>query len=286
MKSLTVNNELHEYGIEIIRSTHPEFDLVVKEYFGEDPELISYIEWIKPLALFLKNSSSAHISAVSIDWNFPEQDGKRTSSAETAINFSLICIRSTISPERVKSYSLIASQDVKFYSFIQIPIDLMRKSHVYKNSNGGSYTCSISSVKERFLDYPEKVLFTVDGVLFSDRRFVGQNKNFLFERITGTLKGERDFTRKIKKLKDDGMSYGEIILKAQAEPDRKTRHFYMPPPRSARAAFDNSYSQKILSMRETIFRQKEHTQLSDEKIVNTTLEGLEKADFKIYKADV
>lgn len=285
MESLRINNKLQKYGIEIILSANDEFDSIVRDYFGEDAKLLSYIEWIKPLALFVKNESPAHISAICVSWNFPSRDGKEKFSPQTAINFGFIYSRTLVPPENVKSYSVIPTGGEKFYSYISIPFDLMQKSKVFKNSNGGGHSYYFSSGQEKFLERPSNFLFSVDGILFSDGRFVGENRSFLFERLIATLKAERDFARKIRELKEKGMNCEEIVLKAQAESDKQSRHS-ITLPQNSKESFDNSYAQTVLSLRETIFRQKSSTQLSDEQIVNMAMKGLEKADFRIYKADI
>lgn len=283
MQKLRINNKLREYGIEIILPPNQYFDSAVKEYFGEDAELLIYLERLKPLTLFVKNTSSAHISAISINWDLPQRGDKRV-HPQTEINLGFIHSRNPVPPEKVKSYSVIPSQGVKFYSYVQIPFDLMRKSNVFKNSNGIGGAYFSMSGQEEFLKKLSEFVFSVDAVLFSDGRFVGEDRGFLFERLNASLKAERDFAKKVKELKDKGVSDGEIILKAQAKSEKGNHPVVRP--QTAREAFDSSYAQTVNSLRETILHQKTVFQLSDEKILNMTMKGLETSNFKIYRADI
>jgi hypothetical protein len=224
MRNFVAKNDLQKYGVEVISSTDSNFDSEFLKYVGGRDDLLPAAASLKPLALFIKNNSSKEIVGISLRWKFADVEGKSTVIPQSEANPGVLMGIKPIDPEMVGKTSLINKKEMKFFTYFndvavhQIQLANLRfknPSVAYPNSSdsraGLSGASNLNSQKERLFANYVDFSVTVDGVLFNDGTFVGEDGNFFLDSLRGDIDARREILTSLEQAKSAGKTSGEII---------------------------------------------------------------------------
>jgi|GEM_PF-5430150 len=190
------------YGLEIVKESDPHFLEMEERYIGSNDELLPLMRATSPFGFFVKNNSSKDIVGISLRWTFVGSDGNTRSATSGALNPGVLIGMKTADPWMVGKTSTINSGDHRFFTyfdFITRQIENANKSakyHRFSVKPDADFVSrslfTISSIKDG-LGEVTNASVSIDGVVYSDGTFIGDNQSGLFDRVNGMIEARRDF---------------------------------------------------------------------------------------------
>lgn len=274
--NLEINNDLQAYGIEVIASSNTNFDSELMKFIGGREILLPLVEVAKPLVFFIKNNSSKEVVGVSLRWNFVKPDGKTHIFPSGASSKGVLMGMKVRDPWMIGKTSLINSGDLRFFSHFGISqtIENMNKSIKYGrfeyNRTPEDIQRDISYVEyqKKWMEDVSGVSVSIDGIVFNDGTFVGEDKNFFFDSTNGWIQARRDFIKTLREGKLSGKSDTEIL--EQFISDVQERLPSTGEYVDERDAFEKSYKRHLNYLKQGVKRRR--TKFSDNVLVNEYLE--------------
>jgi hypothetical protein len=223
MKNLEVKNDLQKYGIEVVSSTDFNFNAELAKYIGGNEDLTSLVNSAKPFAFFIKNNSSKEIVAISLRWKFIDSKGKNFEIPQTEANPGVLMGIKPLDPKMVGKTSLINSKEVKFFTYFndfighKIAFANMRLKNPTVNypyagfENSSSDTSNLDAQKERILNEYADFSLSIDGIVFNDGTFVGDDQNLFFETLRGDIQARKDILTALAEANSKGKSHTNIL---------------------------------------------------------------------------
>lgn len=274
--NLKIDNDLQECGIEVIASTNANFDSELIRFIGGREILLPLVEVAKPLVFFIKNNSSKEIVGVSLQWNFVKTGGEIHISRSGASSTGVLMGMKARDPWMVGKTSLINSGDLRFFSHFGIAqtIENMNKSVKYGrfeyHPSPEDLQRNISNVEyqKKWMGDVSGVSASIDGIVFNDGTFVGEDKNFSFDSTNGWIQARRDFIKILGEEKLSGKSDTEILEQFISDVQERlpTTEKYV----DGKDAFDGSYKRHLNYLKQEVKRRR--TKYSDGILVNEYLE--------------
>lgn len=296
--NLTIKNDLMESGVEIIGPENNDFGRELSVLVGNDKDLISLVESASPLSFIIKNNSAKEIVGVSFRWSFVKNDGETQTIPQIQTNPGVLMGIKPVDPGMVGRTSIINSNDIRFFSYFGALLEQeivnanMRFKHAtlqYPSNSNREERSRLSSYietkKKLLLNRFSEISVSIDGILFNDGSFAGDDRNHFFPSMSGRLQARKDFLRKLKESKRSG----------ELDSDFLDRFFLgtpetIAPPRDASApmgfvngqqAYDLSYQSSLISLRKEISRQR--SKLTDTEIINQLKLARESNFIALYK---
>ena len=222
MGNLIIINELRKNGIEIIPSTSKEFDSELKQYIGNDDSLFSLVELSKPLAFFIKNNSYKEIVGVSLRWQFTDFEGKSFEIPQSEANPGILMGIKPIDPKMIGKTSLINIKAVKFFTYFNDSVGhrISFANMRFKNPSVNFRTpTNPTQLDVSNLNYQKEMIssnytnfsVSIDGILFNDGTFIGDNQNLFFETLKAAIQARKDFLTGLTEDKADGKESKQIL---------------------------------------------------------------------------
>ena len=257
---LEVDNSLQKYGIEVLNAEHLEFEAEFRKYLAENGRHAAAINAAKRSGILVKNNSEREIVGVGLLWTMSGLDAQVLPQSQN--HPGVLVGMKPIDPAMIGKTSVINVGATRFFS------------HSGAGADAGAGVVGGASAK-----FPVSV--TVDGIFFEDGRFVGENKSFYFEQMSGSVKAKRDFLIKINDGLRAGKSSSEIVEAFLAEtPERFPEELLLRGRfKNAEQTFELAYAGSLMAQRREIMTMRGLAKKSDEEIVaNYRREKIE--DFK------
>lgn len=252
-ENLTVKNDLQKFGVEIISPNNENFNNALTQYVGSYNEVNPLVEAAKPFAVFIQNNSEKEIVGISLRWKFTKFDGKISEVNQIETSPGILMGMKPHDAFMVGKTSLINSNSLKFFSYFpSIGEELLNafksnrsKRFVYKlgSEQIQSYTSSIEAQKKLIISDVLNVSVVIDGVIFNDGTFIGENQSFLFESMSGLLQARKNFIKKLRvknqSLQNDTDNLNESVsdIKSITTESRPTLKYV-----DGKDAFDQNYN--------------------------------------------
>lgn len=208
VNNLTVQNDLQNYGVEIVSATDENFNDELTSYVGNYNAVNPLVEAAKPFAIFVKNNSVKEIVGVSLRWEFTKPNGEIIQASQIESSPGILMGMKPRDPFIIGKTSLINSNSLKFFTYFQgIGEELLNafksnRSKRFRYHLGSEetqhYISGIESQKKAVLKDISNVSVVIDAVIFNDGTFIGENKSFFFESMNGRLQARRDFLKKLR----------------------------------------------------------------------------------------
>ena len=279
MSKIKVDNDLKEYGIEIISASDFNFDTELTRYIGDNEYVVSLVNSAKPFSLFVKNNSSKNIAGISLRWEFKGSKKLFVEIPQSEANPGVLMGIKPIDPKIVGKTSLISKKDVRFFTYFKDVVGSkvssanMRHKNLFLNSSkipdsNPLYISRLDSLKKNLLSQYSDFSVYIDGVFFEDGTFVGKDRNFFFDTLRGTVEARKDILTDINSAKVSGKNNSDIL----DEILDKTSNIFIYPLQSnkrdvtSEQVFDTSYNSYLKSLREEILMKR--SKLSDDSIVD------------------
>ena len=288
MISLKANNSLQQYGVEVISSADPNFNVELTQYIRGQEQLIPIIDSVKPFAVFIKNNTQKDIVGMSLNWKFIKNNGETETVPQIETALGELMRHKPIDPWMIGKMSLLSANSTRFFSvgnpYVQQDIVntnlriKYQKSQPIKNPEEIQRIASaVGNERNQTLNKINDVSVSIDGIIFDDGTFVGADQTFYFEYINGILQARKDFLGRLREAKQANRNLSEILTQFVAEIPETPASDSSSQPRTGYAnsedAFKQSYASYLNALRKEIsFRR---TKFSDEDIVGTYLEDQE-----------
>lgn len=295
MKDLTVRNDLQKFGIEIIASTDENFSDELRRHLGESDELMTLVESARPFAFFVRNNSQKEIVGVSLRWKFVASNGQIFEIPQSEANPGVLMGMKPLDPKLKGKTSLINRKDTKFFSYfkeivgqrIALAKMLLENPSIRRNLRADVSQSDISNMnaqKANILNSYINFSVSVDGVVFDDGAFVGEDQNFFFDTLSGDMQARKDILSASTEARLSGKKDAEILDGILSETSRMSANLMELRPGNAtrERTFDFSYKTYLRNLqRELIFRR---SRLSDGEVIKQ-LQSTQVSDFvTLYKA--
>lgn len=292
MIGFKVKNDLQNYGIDVVSSSDFNFDAELEKYVGDDENLISQVNSVKPFTLFIKNNSSKDIVGISLRWRFTGGNGSLVEIPQSEANPGVLIGIKPIDPKMIGKTSLINSKDVKFFTYFKdiVGNNVTTGNMRVKNPNSGIKlpsndqldTSYLNSQKEKMLIEHSDFSVSIDGVFFEDGTFVGEDRNFFFDSLRGDIQARKDILADL----DNGKALGKNNTNIIDEILNKTSNIFVDFTQlnsenvTSEQVFDISYKSYLKNLRsELIMKQ---SRMSDTEIVKQ-FQNVKLTDFVTLK---
>ncbi len=278
MIDLPINNNLQQYGVEIITSKDSQFDAELSKYIGGNEDLISLVNSAKPFAFFVKNNSSKEIVGISLQWIFIDSNGKKNEFPQSEANPGVLMGIKPLDPKMKSRTSLINIDDKKFFSYFndsighKIAFANMRNNNPTVNFKAldeitQSDVFNLNYQKEKILNNYTDFSVSIDGVIFADGTFVGANKNSFFDVLSGQIQARRDILTNLAESKLSGEEDKDILDSILSKTSNISAHLTELRSKSAtpEQAFDYSYRVYLKNLKEELIMKR--SKMSDKHII-------------------
>lgn len=191
--------DLPEHGIQIITSVDTSFDGIVAKHFNNRSP-----ETLKPLSVFIQNSTGRLVVAYALTWELRDESGKVISSKISSYSEPGVLMGNEI-PKDLKHTTAIEPGAVRCFSRdSQIEQDAPdteeAKGLSFLSESEGNKNDGTSAIRARLtaeLARTAAVTVSLDGVIFDDGTFVGPNTTRFFEQMQAMLNAKVDLLREI-----------------------------------------------------------------------------------------
>lgn len=222
MKNLVVNNNLEKRGITLIPSASSDFDTEIAASLRDNYESATlYVDAIKPLTVFVKNTSTKDVVGISLLWEIAKADGsiQIIPQAESAPE-PLMGIKSR---NPVTRGSLIPSNSSRFFALdnnIQSLVRSESENLIWKRPSSltgekikqlQNYLPELQVEKQKMTSEAVNISVSIDGIFFSDGTFVGVDRNYLFAAMKASIQAQKDFTKEVRETVKVKKSAKEIF---------------------------------------------------------------------------
>src|SRR5215213_1391008 len=224
MRNLVIKTDLQKYGIEVISSTDFNFDSEFLKHVGGRSDLLTLVNSTKPFAFFIKNNSSKEIVGVSLRWEFIDSQGNKTKFPQNEANPGVLMGIKPVDPNMVGKTSLINSKEMKFFTYFNEPViqQIALANLRFKNPtvnypysiDSGNTQSAISNLnfqKEKIFSYYQELSVSVDGIIFNDGIFVGEDQNFFFDSLRGDIEARKDILTALTQARSIGKTNADIL---------------------------------------------------------------------------
>jgi hypothetical protein len=273
MAELQIVNSTQKYNISVIGSSDQRFDSESKEYVGNYERVIPLIQVAKPFALFIKNDSDHEIIGVSLRWKFLKSTGEVREVPQIEVNPGVLTGLKPLDPFMIGKTSIMNRGTGRFFSYFVMSIQqkIMLANMKSRNPNV-SYpnkidmtsqeinliSQQVTSQKEKLLESISSITVSVDGILFEDGTFVGEDKNFFFDLMLGRTQARKDLLTQIEDAKKADKSDKEILSVFLSDISPARRHDLTGNSgfENSEEAFQSGYKSSMKSLRREFARQR------------------------------
>lgn len=263
---LLIVNDTQKHEIHVIGPSDSRFNAALNEYTGDGNRLDPLIQAAKPLALFIKNDSDHEIIGVSLRWKFLKSTGEVREVPQIEVNPGVLIGLKPLDPFMIGKTSIMNRGTVRFFSYFVMSIQqkIMLANMKSRNPNVSypnkidmtpqeisSISQEVTLQKEKLLESISSITVSVDGILFEDGTFVGDDKNFFFDLMRGRTQARKDLLIQIEEARQAGKSDEEILsvflsdISLVRQPGRTGNSSY----ENSEEAFQSGYKSSMKSLR-------------------------------------
>jgi hypothetical protein len=270
---LLIVNDTQEHNIHVIGPSDSSFNAELNEYTRDGSRIDPLIQAAKPLALFIKNDSNHEIIGVSLRWKFLKTTGEMREVPQIEVNPGVLIGLKPRDPSMIGKTSLVKRGSMRFFSYFTMSIQQKivlanmksRNPNVSDPNEIGLTPQEISSIdqqvtsqKEKLLESISSITVSVDGILFEDGTFVGDDKNFFFDLMRGRTQARRDLLIQIEDARQADQSDKEIlsVFLSDISPARRRELTGNSGYMNSEEAFQSGYKSSMNSLRREFARQR------------------------------
>jgi hypothetical protein len=253
--SVIINTkDLPEYGLIIVKSSEPEFDLL-SATLKEKHYIDSFMK-IKPFSVFIKNSTSKTVVGHSIVWECVNSKGEKRPHVTRYFESSALT-DGVLGPQTNE----FSNQTIYPGSYKMLSIVTFAGG---SGSGGSSKTDSIKSTEgnnstllDEILVNCQEVTVSIDGVFFEDGSFVGADNSDFYNKVATYVKAKRDLdsfiTENLRNNLPEDMIWQKVNEKAQINGEMS---FENSNTNELYNYFTKIFAQQILRMKEVQGKEK------------------------------
>lgn len=270
---LLIVNDTQKHNIRVIGPSDSSFNAVLNEYTGDGNRIDPLIQAARPFALFIKNDSDHEIIGVSLRWKFLKSTGEVREVPQIEVNPGVLIGLKPLDPFMIGKTSIMNRGTVRFFSYFVMSIQQKIKLANMKSRNPSisypnkiemtpqeisSISEQVTSQKEKLLESISSITVSVDGILFDDGTFVGDDKNFFFDLMRGQTQARKDLLIQIEEAKQADKSDEEIlsVFLSDVSPARQHGLTGNSNYENSEEAFQSGYKSSMKSLRREFARQR------------------------------
>lgn len=256
VENITIKNDLQTHGVEVVPSTDANFNSELVRLIGNYTEVIPLTEAAKPFGVLIKNNSQKEIVGVSLRWQFVKFNGEISETSQIETSPGVLLGMKPRDKFMLGKTSLINRNSLRYFTCFQSVETQILNAFKSNRSKRFNYELSpkqaeelISNVETQKLmmfNDVSSVVIIIDGGIFNDGTFIGENKTFLFESVSGMIQARKDFLEKLREVKLAEKSDTDSLNRFLSETESL---FTMDQPnlnyRSGEEAFNQTYKYKM-----------------------------------------
>ena len=289
--ALEVQNDLSEYGITVLGASDAEFAQEIALYIGERNSVLPLVQAGAPFAILVKNNSDKEVIGVSLRWRLVRVDGIVEEFPQVQINPGVLMGLKALDPSMVGKTSIINSKARRFFSYFSTSVEQDVNDQRMKIENptiryateldANEIAQAVTAIERQqtaMTDKTARVALFVDGILFNDGTFVGEDRNLAFDSLRGRLQAEADFQLRLRQSRVDGKNARQFLDEFLSEKRVVTQEFPIPErpgPRFADSnqAYSASYEGYYVGLQKRIEMQR--SKISDKAIFDQLIRKAE-----------
>jgi uncharacterized protein affecting Mg2+/Co2+ transport len=278
MPNLAAENNLQKKGVFLKTPSDADFDAEIAAYTKADNETLNnLIAAEKPFTVLVKNNSDRNIVGISLRWVITDADGNERIFPQSESTPNLLMGGQTHAPAEKggKSFSLMPAHSSRFFSLDpSVQATVRNESRAAARGSQTTLTAqmlgriqenipNLKNNKEKLLAASENISVSIDGVVFEDGTFVGNDKNFFLAGFQATIQARKDFTKKIQdagKLKKNASETFAGLQSLASDKPAAPEKF-----NSETEKFDYTYKIELRNLAEEALRKKQ--KLSESEII-------------------
>lgn len=212
MPILFHKRDLPDQGIRIVTPFDSSFDVRASEYFKRTSP-----ETLKPLSVFIENSSSKTIVAYLLTWKFAKQDGQIMSNSVGYSEPGVLMGDPVYEGPTIRHTVPIKPNAVRCFTWDS---QILEDDPSSADSQRTSQQMALRQLLLAELDKATDVTVTIEGAVFDDGEFVGSNLVF-FQQIKAVVDAKVDLLSEVEKANQRGKpdEAFESIKAKSKEPD-------------------------------------------------------------------
>lgn len=225
MKNVFVKKDLINHGITLVTSTDADFGTELNTFIKDnDEDVLSFIDAVKPFAVFVKNTSTKDIIGISLRWEIVNSDGSINNLPQMESSPGQLIDFKRRNP--AKKVNFIPLNSSRFFALDKTVQQLVRSESQRKlNSstlNGEEldelrkYLPKLRSEKQAIADKASKISVSIDGIFFGDGTFIGTDKNHFFAYMQATVDSRKDFVQEVREAIKAKKSIKEIFTRFES----------------------------------------------------------------------
>lgn len=255
-------NNLEEYGIRLIGPADESFDHEMSRYLGRNfSKLKPLIETAGSLAVLVKSESPKPVLGVSLRWEFVSDYGRVHIVPQAISSPGELMGLTVLDPNLQGKTSLLYGSNMMFFSPLQSVANVLVNSNKTVVFPAANYSIDSPGIaKAASLARSEMGMYqssgrcrsvAVDGIVFNDGTFVGDNHTGFFDTMRGSLDAKRDFLESLKKAKSEPGGLARALVEFAEADHQQPRE---APGVLVEDKYRSSYVSSMRSLREQIRR--------------------------------
>lgn len=242
-------SDLPNYGLTLLSSQDHDFERLLTTVLGNEttPETDS----LKPYTVVLRNNSTKTLVAYSLRWEYTNPEGRRIHVDYSDGEITRLLDGATRKP--TTEYSK-AGPTLEPHSFVIVTPSMALKTNSgsRERASDPAYKNVLQRLNSRF-SQGRDISVTVDGAVFEDGTFVGQNATHLFEKFGAELRAEQKLIEEVVLAAQQNRNMGDVVREIQASLPSSPPQLYFAPDGEL-SGYDEYYRYQYTSRFVSIYR--------------------------------